>query len=339
MLSVQPAFAPGVSPWPHRLALALVGVTFPLIWIGGLVTTYDAGMAVPDWPTTYGYNLFLYPWQTWLSGPWDLLIEHGHRLWASLAGLFTIALVVVAWRCDNRRWVRWLSLTALAGIIGQGVLGGLRVQMDDVLFARIHGCVGPAFFALAVALAVFTSPLWQSSAPPREIPQGDSLRRLAVATVALAYLQLVLGSALRHMPVTARPADFRTAALFHVLVALALVVEIALLAIRVLRSARNEKPLLRPTAALCLLVVLQIALGLGTWIVKYGWPIWLGGGEHLAGFVVEAEGRLQAHITTAHVAVGSLILATSLVVALRSLRLVRGLSVGPARRTTLEMAI
>ena len=75
------------SPWPHRLAVLLVCATFPLIWVGGLVTTYDAGMAVPDWPTTYGYNLFLYPWQTWLAGPWDLFIEHGHRLLGSLGGL------------------------------------------------------------------------------------------------------------------------------------------------------------------------------------------------------------------------------------------------------------
>ena len=60
--------------------MVLVCATFPLIWVGGLVTTYEAGMAVPDWPTTYGYNLFLYPWQTWMLGPWDLFIEHGHRL-------------------------------------------------------------------------------------------------------------------------------------------------------------------------------------------------------------------------------------------------------------------
>ncbi len=337
--SATPSAARNVSPLPHLLALALVGVTFPLIWIGGLVTTYDAGMAVPDWPSTYGYNLFLYPWQTWLAGPWDLLIEHGHRLWASLAGLFTIALVVVAWRCDERRWVRWLSLAALAGIIGQGALGGMRVRMDDVLYARIHGCVGPAFFALAVALAVFTSRLWRSTDPAREIPKGDQLRRLAIGTVGLAYLQLVLGSALRHIPVGASPSDFRTAAMFHVLVALALLVQVPLLLARVLRSARGESALVRPAVGLCLLVLTQIGLGLGTWIVKYGWPIWLGGGEHLGGFVVQAESSLQAQITTAHVAAGSLILGVSLVVALRSWRLVRGAPVAPLRRASLGMAI
>lgn len=364
---MKPPIAQSVSPVPHSLALLLVAVTFPLIWIGGLVTTYDAGMAVPDWPNTYGYNLFLYPWQTWLSGPWDLLIEHGHRLWASLAGIVTIALVVAEWCYDDRRWARWVSLAALAGIIAQGVLGGLRVRMDDVLFARIHGCVGPAFFALTVALAVFTSARWRSKDAAREIPKGEQLRRLAVATTALAYLQLVLGSALRHMPVGATPRDFRAAALFHVLIAVALMIQVTLLVARVVRSARAERALVRPATGLFVCMLLQIALGLGTWIVKYGWPVWLGGGVRLAGFfrsfprpsfipaeyfesltallglmdgsgVVQAESRLQAHVTTAHVAIGSLILALTVVIALRSLRLVRGTPVGPLRRATWELA-
>ncbi len=75
------------QPGPHRVAWALVCTVFPLIWVGGLVTTYDAGMAVPDWPGTYGYNMFLYPWTSWLAAPWDLFIEHGHRLLGSLAGI------------------------------------------------------------------------------------------------------------------------------------------------------------------------------------------------------------------------------------------------------------
>src|ERR1700747_3739654 len=94
------------SPWPHRMAVLLVCATFPLIWVGGLVTTYKAGMAVPDWPNTYGYNLFLYPWQTWLYGPWDLFVEHGHRMLAAAVGIITILLLVVLMRFDPRNWVR-----------------------------------------------------------------------------------------------------------------------------------------------------------------------------------------------------------------------------------------
>src|SRR5437870_10234409 len=97
------------SRWPRRLAVVLVCATFPLIWVGGLVTTYQAGMAVPDWPTTYGYNLFLYPWQTWISAPWNLFIEHGHRLFASAIGLLTIGLAAAVFRYDRRRWLRWAA--------------------------------------------------------------------------------------------------------------------------------------------------------------------------------------------------------------------------------------
>src|SRR3954453_16834655 len=101
------------SPWPHRLVIALALVTFPLIWVGGLVTTYDAGMAVPDWPGTYGYNLLLYPWTTWLAGPWDLFIEHGHRLLGATAGFIAIALVAAAFLTKQSAAIRNLALGAL----------------------------------------------------------------------------------------------------------------------------------------------------------------------------------------------------------------------------------
>src|SRR5437868_14578265 len=135
------------SHWQHRLVVALALVTFPLIWVGGLVTTYDAGMAVPDWPGTYGYNLLRYPWQTWIAGPWDLFIEHGHRLFGAAVGMLTIVFVVTTFRCDSRPWMRMASVGALLFVIGQGMLGGLRVVLNERLLAQIHGCVGPAFFA------------------------------------------------------------------------------------------------------------------------------------------------------------------------------------------------
>src|SRR5262245_42565597 len=141
-----------LSPWPHRLAVALALVTFPLIWVGGLVTTYDAGMAVPDWPGTYGYNLWLYPWQSWLAAPWDLFIEHGHRLLGSAAGLISIALVAVVLLFDRHRWLVLAALGALALVIFQGALGGARVLLDERLVAMLHGCVGPLFFAYVGAL-------------------------------------------------------------------------------------------------------------------------------------------------------------------------------------------
>ena len=153
-----------VSPWPHRLAVLLALTTFPLIWVGGLVTTYDAGMAVPDWPGTYGYNLFAYPWTTWLFGPWDLFIEHGHRLLGALVGMITLALATVSWLKDDRRWFKELTIGAVVLVILQGGLGGARVLWDERLVAMIHGVTGPAFFALAASLAVMTSRAWRESA-------------------------------------------------------------------------------------------------------------------------------------------------------------------------------
>jgi cytochrome c oxidase assembly protein subunit 15 len=307
------------SRWPHRWAVALVCATFPLIWIGGLVTTYDAGMAVPDWPNTYGYNLFLYPWQTWVYGPWGLFIEHGHRLMGSLVGMITIGLVVSCWCCTRDRVLRALSLLALGAVIFQGALGGLRVIQDQVQLAKIHGCFGPAFFALAVALATMTSERWKSGTLQASASLAK-IERLAVVTTLLAYCQLVLGAQLRHLPAGAEPSDFRIALVFHLATAAALVVHVGLLAWAVLRTQRSEPALLRPTIGLSLLIALHLVLGCGTWVVKYGWPSWLADYDWAAGYTVTADGGPAAWLVTAHVATGSLILVTSLLVALRSVR-------------------
>src|SRR5437868_8724978 len=166
------------SHWQHRLVVALALVTFPLIWVGGLVTTYDAGMAVPDWPGTYGYNLLRYPRQTWIAGPWDLFIEHGHRLLGAAAGMLAIALVTVVFLTDRSRWLVAASLGALGLVIVQGVLGGARVVFDERLVAMVHGCTGPVFFAYLAALIVATSRSGQA-APKTEVPSAiDSFARL-----------------------------------------------------------------------------------------------------------------------------------------------------------------
>lgn len=304
---------------PHRLAVLLVCVVFPLIWVGGLVTTYDAGMAVPDWPNTFGYNLLLYPWQTWLLGPWDLFIEHGHRLLGALAGLLTIAFLVCVWRCDARRWMRPLAVLALLLVIAQGVLGGSRVLLDERLLAMVHGCVGPAFFAFAVALAVVTSRRWRE-ATPQEHPGALGLQVLASVTCLLAYLQLIIGALVRHMPVSYDPSAFRGAVFFHLLLAAVLTLHVVMLAARVVRQHRGRACLVRPALGLLLLVGVQLALGAGTWVVNYGWPNWMAGSAMAEGYVVQRESAMQALVTTAHVATGSLILATSLMLALRSYR-------------------
>lgn len=308
------------SAWPHRAAVALVCAVFPLIWVGGLVTTYGAGMAVPDWPTTYGYNLFLYPWQTWLFGPWDLFIEHGHRLLGALAGMLTIVLVVVTWRNDARRWVCWLSVAALAAVVGQGVLGGMRVQFDARLLAMIHACTAPAYFALCVALAAVTSRRWFEQPTPQPSDAGRRLQRLAVVTTFLSYLQLLLGAQLRHVTYRVDPSQFQILVLFHVGLALVVAVHVVLLAARAGQLRHEATWLVRPALGLAGLIVAQLLLGAGTWISKYGWPAFVGQHAWTAPYTIQASGALQSYIITGHVAVGSLIIVTSLLIALRSLR-------------------
>jgi heme a synthase len=320
------------SPWPHRLAVVLACATFPLIWVGGLVTTTDAGMAVPDWPTTFGYNLLLYPWQTWLAGPWDLFVEHGHRLLASAVGMITIALLIVLWRKESRTWVCWLGVAALILVVFQGVLGGMRVLRDERTLAMLHGCTGPLFFALSLALAAFTSRRWRSSSfindneppgsPRRNAPASALIRRLAMITAILAYLQIVVGAVMRHVPVETEPTAFVHAIRFHLVLAAILALHIVALDWLIARFARGMRPLGRLAFTLNCLVLVQVLLGAGTWIVKFAVPAWAAEWLPAQTASVQEGGWLQTHVITAHVATGSLILATSVVLALYAQHLV-----------------
>jgi cytochrome c oxidase assembly protein subunit 15 len=309
------------SPWPHRLAVALVCATFPLVWVGGLVTTHDAGMAVPDWPDTYGYNLFLYPWTEWFAGPWDLFIEHAHRLFAAAVGLLCIAFVVVVWRTDSRGWMRPASLGALALVIGQGILGGMRVTLDARTLAMIHGCVGPLFFSYCVLLATLTSHPWRDASASQKIQSARNILPTIVVITLIAYGQLVLGAQLRHTGAAVAPATFRAFVMFHLLGAAILLLSTLYLAVIVRAGSNFDRWLRVPATWLAALVMLQVALGGGAWVVNFGWPTWLIDYPWAARWVINAQGHLQANITTAHVALGSLILGTAAMIALRAFRL------------------
>jgi heme a synthase len=314
-LSENPTSA-RISPWPFRLAVALALATFPLIWVGGLVTTTDAGMAVSDWPGTYGYNLFLYPWQTWLFGPWDLFIEHGHRLLGATVGLLTIALAAAVWLLDSRRWLRYSAIGALALVVFQGVLGGVRVLLDERLVAMIHGCVAPLFFAYAAALVVFMSQSWRHAAERQFNPSGGRLARAAWILVGVAYLQIVLGAMLRH-PLLDAPSLFRGAVLLHVVVAFVLLIQALMFHISALRSGCVAGRGVRWGSLLAVVLVTgQLTLGGAAWVAKYAWPVWLESFQFAASFVVEEKSIGQSLIVTAHVANGALILVALVVQAL-----------------------
>jgi cytochrome c oxidase assembly protein subunit 15 len=317
----QSPLNPGSSRWPRRWAIALACATFPLLWVGGLVTTTDAGMAVPDWPSTYGYNLFLYPWATWLAAPWDLFVEHGHRLLAATVGMMTIVLLILLWRKDERRWIRLLGVAALVLVVFQGVLGGMRVRLDERTLAMLHGCVGPLFFALTVAIMVFMSRRWRKVDDSIATAAAGPIRRLAVVTCIHIYLQIMLGAVLRHVPTAAEPGTFAIAVRFHLFLAAILTLHIAMLVGLVLRRARTVHPLSGLAWTLAGLVVAQLALGASTWIVKYSVPAWAANWISMGNVAIQDGGWLQTHVITAHVALGSLLFATSVALALYAQRL------------------
>ena len=304
--------------WPHRLAVVLVCATFPLIWVGGLVTTTKSGMAVPDWPSTYGYNMFLYPWETWVFGPFDLFIEHGHRLLASLVGMLCMAFVGLAlWRRDRTLIV--LGSVALGVVLFQGILGGVRVVADKTTVARIHGCVGPLCLAWLVYVECYTSRRWRN-ATPIDSRRGNSYVRLSIGFTVITFLQILLGSMLRHIPLGMTPETFRAAVIFHVITAfLVAAVSVALLWLAS-RDPHRCGTIWRASLMAVLLVLGQIGLGITAWIVKYGWPTFLPGGNLYPNLLVQWESWLQSFVVTAHVAVGSLILATAVLLMVYSVK-------------------
>ena len=182
--------------WLCRFAGLTALATFLLLGLGGLVTSHEAGMSVPDWPNTFGYNMFLFPPAQWVGG---IFYEHSHRLLASAVGLMTTVLAVWLWLKDARPWMHWLGVAAFLGVVAQGVLGGLRVTLHMDSLGIFHGTIAQLFFVLTCALALFTSRWWADLAADnaiRRVPSG--LRTLVLATSLLILGQLILGATMRH---------------------------------------------------------------------------------------------------------------------------------------------
>ncbi len=178
--------------WLNRFAWSLAGLTLFLICSGGMVTSTNAGLAVPDWPTTFGYNMFLFPFSQWVGG---IFFEHSHRLIASAVGFFTIILAVWLWLAESRKWLRVLGLVALGAVILQGVLGGIRVTLLKDEIGIFHACLAQAFFGLLILIAVVTSRFW--FADPSRATRLQFVW-LPILTVSLIYVQLGLGATMRH---------------------------------------------------------------------------------------------------------------------------------------------
>src|SRR6185503_15733272 len=175
--------------WHARYAKFVAACTVLLIAAGGMVTSTGSGLSVPDWPTTYGWNMFTFPLKHWVGG---IRYEHSHRLIASTVGFLTIVLALWTWRVEPRRWVRRLGFTALGAVILQGLLGGITVLLFLPPAVSIgHAGLAQLFFCMTVTMAVVTSPRWRNTVDPVDDP---TLRKLAAATTALIYLQIILGA-------------------------------------------------------------------------------------------------------------------------------------------------
>jgi cytochrome c oxidase assembly protein subunit 15 len=293
----------------HAIACFLVAVTAVLLCFGALVTTFDAAMAVPDWPATYGHNMFLFPWAEWFYGPWDLFLEHGHRLLGAVVGMISLLLAAVVWRSRLSPAVRALAAAAVLLVVVQGVLGGARVLLDDKTVAKVHACTGPLFFAVAVAIATLT----RRSASNQPVASPSAVRSAGGLALA-SYVQLVAGAQLRHLDASVDPGTFRWLVVFH----LAGAVAVAALAIAAFLCTRTcGLPAARRwSLALLVFIGCQLALGFGAWVVNWGLPSGLLPASWTFSDPLLARSFWGATVVTGHVVLGMLILGGSVVLAL-----------------------
>jgi heme a synthase len=188
----------------HWWAVLTASLTFVLLCSGGLVTSHGAGMAVPDWPNSFGYNMFLFPVSRWVGG---IFYEHTHRLIASGVGLMTVILAIVLWRVDPRRWVKIFGVCAVLVVCLQGLLGGLRVVLTKDEIGVFHAMLAQSFFVAMAILAVvtarsFVEKRWADYEP------HPTLRWWALAATLLIFLQLTIGAIMRHEHIGLSIPDF-----------------------------------------------------------------------------------------------------------------------------------
>jgi len=291
------------DPWRHRYALVCACATGLLLIAGGLVTSTGSGLAVPDWPLSFG--------QVFPPMRGGVLFEHGHRLVAATVGLLTVALALWFRRREPRPWVRRLSYVGLAAVVAQGLLGGLTVLLRlPPSVSVLHACLAQGFFCIVVLLAVATS---RGFLGGRETGRAEGTSRAWIAAAAatgLIYGQLVLGAILRHTGAGLAIPDFPLALgrivpplqtfeiaihFAHRVMAVVVAAAVFVAAFAALRRRPRPRGTAAPACLAVVLVLVQISLGATTVLT-----------------------RLAVIPATAHVVVGALLLATGLVLTVRS---------------------
>jgi cytochrome c oxidase assembly protein subunit 15 len=286
----------------HRFAVLVACATFFLIIAGANVTSHDAGLAVPDWPLSFGK---VFPQMVG-----NVFWEHGHRMIATAVGLLTIALVVYLQLREPRGWVKRLGWIALAAVIAQGLLGGLTVKLFLPLWvSAAHATLAQLFFLITVSIAMFTSSGWMS--PPSFVRsvENASLRPLSVLALAVILVQLVLGATLRHSATWDQNLPLALV-LAHVGGAFVVTLVLGATVARVMTRHRGDKYLTRPALCAAALLLVQLSLGIAAYILRARSP-----------FDPQPLTPMVA-VTVSHVACGALVFASTIVLTLRIFRVV-----------------
>ncbi len=289
--------------WRFRFSLLTVFFTVVLLTWGAVVTSIEAGLAVPDWPTTFNSVDPLNPIARWWAIP-SILAEHGHRLMGLVVGASVCILAGWTLLCESRSWVKKVALVALGLVVFQGVLGGLRVVLVSLDLAIVHACVAQLFFSTLASLALFTSPTWlRASGILSEGLETTQLRRVAIMTAMAIYIQIILGALLRHPGA----GENLLLATNHMLGALAVLGLILITVKRVSDLRSRSRTVNTLVYSLLGILAIQIVLGFATYFV-------------ITGDAEAGRSLLPTIISTAHMVVGAFLLATSVLVVLSSAR-------------------
>lgn len=276
----------------HRYAILLAVCTLFLVVAGASVTSNGAGLSVPDWPLSYG--------QVMPEMTGGVLFEHGHRMIGATVGVLTIGLLVGIRRSEKRSWMRKLGWVALGWVIGVGLLGGLTVKLlTPPPVSILHTCLAQLFFSLTVATAVFTSRSFLDGPAPIEDHGWPSLRSTAIATPIFVLAQIALGAGFRHGAISVIP---------HIIGAMIVTLMILFEGVFVLHQFPDHRTLRQSAIALLGITFVQVFLGILAYFMRLNAAV-----QPLA----------MVLSTVAHVAVGALTLAASIVLAIQIRRNVR----------------
>ncbi|MES3629931.1 MAG: COX15/CtaA family protein [Longimonas sp.] len=300
--------------WRRRFTYLTIAVTATLISWGGWVTSIEAGLAVPDWPATFGsYD----PFRTGMYDPNDpsvrwwlnipVLAEHGHRLLGALVGMLTMVLAGWTWWADSRNWMRKLGLFALFLVTAQGILGGLRVTELSSVLAAVHACTAQLFFALLVSMAIFTTDTWRNRRGLLpNTGRGRTMRALAWAAAIGVYIQIVVGAMLRHSTQTLSGSF----AILHIAGAFVVTGLIFAAFVYVQKHWSDSQPVRLSAWVVLVAVGVQFALGLAAYLVL------------IHETALQVRSTAQVLLTVSHLVVGAILFVSTIALALWSHRLV-----------------